>query len=488
MRASPAWSTEPSTEHLPVVAVIGRPNVGKSTFVNRVIGRRDAIVEETPGVTRDRKIVEAEWTGHRFTLVDTGGWLADDEALARQVSRQAERAIREADLVILVVDATVGITEEDDQVAAILRRSGKETIVVANKVDDGSRESDIWAFAKLGLGDPYGVSALHGRSSGDLLDAVCERLSAMGLAVGPAGSEPSLGDHVRGDVRGDADGDEDGDTDDGDGDEEHDDDALASKPFGVAIVGRPNVGKSTLFNKLVGDERAVVHDMPGTTRDAIDTLVETDDGVVRFIDTAGMRRRSRIDEAPEYYGMLRALEAVDRADAALLVIDASEGVTQQDQRLAERVDASGCPIVIVLNKWDRVATEDRTDVLVDVADRLGFIGYAPVLKAGALAGRGVHRILPALYAARDDYRRRVPTAVLNRVLAEAQAAHPPPAVRGRRPRILYGTQAAIEPPTFALFVTRELPPNYMRFLDRRIREAFGFQATPIKIRVRLRHE
>lgn len=467
----------PTPERLPVIAVVGRPNVGKSTFVNRVLGRRDAIVEETPGVTRDRKIVEAEWAGQRFVLVDTGGWLADDEALTRQVSRQAERAINEADLVIMVVDATVGITEEDDQVAAILRRSGKETVVIANKVDDGSRESDVWAFSKLGLGDPFGVSALHGRSSGDFLDIVCERLHAMGVAVTTA--PPEGGAQGYAEIGARAAGDEDG---------EEGGDASNDKPFGVAIVGRPNVGKSTLFNKLVGDDRAVVHDMPGTTRDAIDTLVETEDGAVRFIDTAGMRRRSRIDESPEYYSMLRALEAVDRADAALLVIDASEGVTQQDQRLAERVDGSGCPIVIVLNKWDRVATEDRTDVLVDIADRLAFIGYAPVLKASAISGRGAHRILPALYAARDDYRRRVPTAVLNRVLAEAQAAHPPPAVRGRRPRILYGTQAAIEPPTFALFVTRELPSNYMRFLDRRIREAFGFEATPIKIRVRLRHE
>jgi GTP-binding protein len=246
------------------------------------------------------------------------------------------------------------------------------------------------------------------------------------------------------------------------------------------------VGKSTLFNRLVGEERAVVHDQPGTTRDAIDTVVETEDGPLRFVDTAGMRRKSRIEEGTEYYGLVRALQAIDRADAALLVIDATQGVTHQDQRLAERVDAAGCATVVLLNKWDLLDPEARQDVLAQLGDRLGFLAYAPVLRTSALTGRNVVRILPALFQAREEYHRRVPTRALNQVLAEAQAAHPPPAERGHRPRILYATQGATDPPTFTLFTTRSLPPGYMRFLERRIREAFAIGATPIKLRVRRR--
>jgi GTPase len=284
----------------PVVAVVGRPNVGKSTLVNRIVGRRDAIVERQPGVTRDRREFAAEWAGRRFRLVDTGGWLApgdagltaEDPALAAKVSAQAEQAMRDADVVLLVVDVTVGITEEDARVAQVLHRSDKPVLVVVNKVDDDRRELDIWAFTALGLGDPYPLSALHGRDSGDFLDALV-------AALPPAPDEDEAA----------------GPADDGD------------RIFSIAIVGRPNVGKSTLFNRLVGDERAVVHDLPGTTRDAIDTVVETPEGPLRFVDTAGMRRQSRVDEPTEYYSLLRALQAIDRADAALLVIDASDGVT-----------------------------------------------------------------------------------------------------------------------------------------------------------------
>lgn len=446
---------------LPVVAVVGRPNVGKSTLVNRIVGRREAIVEEQPGVTRDRKVIDAEWIGRAFLVVDTGGWIRTDEPLARQVSLQAERAIDEADLVVMVVDGAVGVTDEDALVAALLRRSPKPVLLAVNKVDDANRESDAWGFTRLGLGDPFPVSALHGRGSGDLLDVIVEQLppepevsSEEPEGDGPTTEEDGLG--------------------------------TPDKPFSVAIVGRPNVGKSTLFNRLVGEERAVVHDAPGTTRDTIDTVVETEDGWLRFVDTAGMRRKSRIDEGTEYYSLVRALQAIDRADAALLVIDATEGVTHQDQRLAERIDASGCAVVVVLNKWDALSPDDRDDVLVDLADRLAFLSYAPVLKTSALTGRNVPRLLPALFEARHEYHRRVPTRALNEVLQAAQLAQPPPAEHGHRPRILYATQGATDPPTFTLFTTRELPAGYLRYLERKIREAFSIGPTPIKLRVRRR--
>ena len=429
----------------PLVAVVGRPNVGKSTLVNRIVGRREAIVEEQPGVTRDRKILEADWNGREFLLVDTGGWLATHDGIDAQVSRQAERAIADADVVLLVVDATVGVTEEDDRVAALLRRSAKPVLVAANKVDEAAREADAWAFARLGLGDPFLVSALHGRQTGDLLDAVVEHLPE---------ATP----------------------------EEDDDQAQPAVPDvpGVAIVGRPNVGKSTLFNRLIGDDRSVVHDVPGTTRDSIDTVVETDEGPIRFVDTAGMRRKSRIDEGTEYYSLVRALQSIDRADAALLVIDATEGVTHQDQRLAERMDAAGSPIVIVLNKWETLDAERRVEVMADVARRLEFLGYAPVLKISALTGKGVQKLVPALGQAIDAYHRRVPTGELNQVLQAAQAAHPAPA----GVRVRYATQGATDPPTFTLFASRALPPTYLRYLERRIREHFDFGPTPLKLRVR----
>jgi GTPase len=439
---------------LPVVAVVGRPNVGKSTLVNRFVGRRDAIVEEKPGVTRDRKMLEADWNGRSFVVVDTGGWLAPTsgegaEPLARQVSGQAERAVADADVILMVVDVNVGITEEDARVARILQRSTRPVLLVVNKVDDERRENESWGFSRLGLGTPHPVSAIHGRGSGDLLDALVE-------ALPPEPDDSDLAD-----------------TDDG--------------IFSVAIVGRPNVGKSTLFNRLVGDERSIVHDLPGTTRDAVDTVVETDEGPLRFVDTAGMRRRSRIDEPTEYFSLVRALQAVDRADAALLVIDAHEGVSHQDQRLAERVDAAGTAIVVVLNKWDLLDAEGRAKAKIDVADRLAFLSYAPVLTVSALTGKMMQRLLPALRQAEEAYHQRVPTAALNRVIREAQASHPPPAAKRHRPRVLYATQGANDPPTFTLFATHELPPTYLRYLERKIREAFDLGPTPIKLRVRRRN-
>ena len=443
-----------------MVAIVGRPNVGKSTLVNRFAGGRQAIVEAQPGVTRDRKELVAEWAGRQFRVVDTGGWIASGGDLDQEVSRQAERAVAQADVIILVVDVTVGITEEDARVASLLRGAGPPAVVVVNKVDDGSRESDAWAFTQLGLGDPYAVSALHGRGSGDLLDTV--------VAALPPAAPPQTRPETETEPE------TDGATE------------PAAGPFSIAIVGRPNVGKSTLFNRLVGDERAVVHEEPGTTRDSIDTVIETEDGPLRFVDTAGMRRRSRIDEPTEYYSLVRALESVDRADAALLVIDATAGVTHQDQRLAERVDAAGTAAIVVLNKWDLTDADQRRDVLAQAADRLEFLAYAPLVKVSALTGRNLRHVLPALREAEAAYHRRVPTAALNRVITDAQQRQPPPVVRKRRPRVLYATQGASDPPTFTLFATHKLPQTYLRYLEHRIREAFELGPTPVKLRVRLR--
>ena len=434
----------------PTVAIVGRPNVGKSTLLNRIVGRREAIVEEHPGVTRDRKEVTASWSGREFTLVDTGGWLASGGALDSMVSRQSEQAIAEADVVLLVVDATVGLTDDDDRVAALLRRRDKSVLVVANKMDDASHESIIWELLGLGLGEPFPVSALHGRGTGDLLDRLIDLLP-----------DP----HDDGEATGEA-------------------DPPGERIIGVSLVGRPNVGKSTLFNRLTGEDRSVVHDQPGTTRDAIDTVVDTDHGPVRFIDTAGMRRKARIDEGTEYYSLVRALRAVDGADVSLLIIDATEGVTHQDQRLAERVDAAGCPIVVLLNKWDLCDAEQREAAVEQVGDRLHFIGGAPVLRISALTGRNVDRLWPALAESVEEYRTRVPTRRVNEVVRAAQAAHPAPG----GVRILYATQGATDPPTFTLFSNREVPRTWLRYLERRLREDLGLGATAMKLRVRRRSE
>jgi GTPase len=451
---------------LPVVAIVGRPNVGKSTLLNRIVRRRAAIVEERPGVTRDRKDVDAEWLGRPFRLVDTGGWLARGSDLDEKVSAQSERAVADADVVLFVVDVVTGATEDDAAVAELLRRSGKPVLLVVNKVDDTGREHQIWELLSLGLGDPYPVSALHGRGTGDLLDRIVELLPAATDDEAEAVADLAADQRgVEGTERGGAGGD-------------------ASSEVKIAIMGRPNVGKSTLFNRLIGDDRSVVHDLPGTTRDTIDTVVETELGPLRLVDTAGMRRRSRIDEGTEYYSLVRALQAVDDADVALLVIDAREGVTGQDQRLAERIDAAGCPIVVVLNKWELLDAEQRADVRWQVSDKLRFVGDAPVLQISALSGKGVHKLFPALAASVDAYNRRIPTSRVNAVLREAQAAQPAPGGA----RVLYATQGATKPPTFTLFVNRELPRTYLRYLERRLREAFDLGATSVKLRVRRRGE
>ncbi len=429
----------------PVVAIVGRPNVGKSTLMNRIIGRREAIVEERPGVTRDRKEVEAFWLDRTFTLIDTGGWLTGGDSLDEKVSRQSEQAMFNADVVLFVVDSTVGITEEDAQVATLLRKRVESVIVVANKVDDRSHEAAAWELMSLGLGEPSTISALHGRGTGDMLDRVVELLPEPEEIVVEEATE---------------------------------------KIVSVSLVGRPNVGKSTLFNRLIGEERAVVHDRPGTTRDAVDTMVETRYGPVRFIDTAGMRRKARIDEDTEYYSLVRALKAVDAADVALLVIDSVIGVTHQDQRLAERVDAAGCPIVVLLNKWDLCDGEQREDVSQQVGEKLHFVGEAPVIKISALTGKNVNRLWPALSETIEDYRTRIPTRRVNDAVRAAQQAHPAPGGA----RVLYATQGATDPPTFTLFTNRELPRTWIRFLERRLREDLELGSTPIKLRVRRRSE
>ncbi len=436
--------SEDTELNYPSVVIVGRPNVGKSTWFNRVIGEQAAIVEDRPGITRDRHRRMAQWLGVDFWIIDTGGWMPAGSELDEKVSRQVEEAVREANLVLFMVDASVGVTDEDELIATWLRRTKVPVLLVANKTDNDRREQEKWEFLSLGFGEPHSVSALHGRRSGDFLDEV--------IALIP---------HV----------------------EPEEVEIEAIKPEGVprvALVGRPNVGKSTLFNRLVGAERSVVHDMPGTTRDAIDTLVETEDGPLVFIDTAGMRRRSRIDDSAEYYSLVRALKAIDAADVAMLIIDATVGVTSQDQRLAERIDVAGCPILIVLNKWELIQSEERRQVEADLARLLYFIDDAPVLKMSALTGMGVHKLRPVLQDAIEQYHRKIPTRDVNRIIAAAQQKQP----AGGGARVLFAVQGANDPPTFTLFVNRDLPQPYIRYLERSIREAFEFGSTPLKLRVR----
>jgi GTP-binding protein len=430
---------------LPLVVVAGRPNVGKSSLVNRIVGRRATVVEEEQGVTRDRNELTAEWAGLPFAVMDTGGWLAGGDVLDAKVTAQVERALEEADAVLMVVDVVTGVTEEDLAAVKVIRRAGPPVLLVVNKVDDEHREATAWEFVSLGVGDPYPVSALHGRGTGDLLDAVVGLLPAPGADVAPHEA-----------------------ASDGPGTPR------------VAIIGRPNVGKSTLFNRLLGEERSIVHDLPGTTRDAIDTVVETPDGPVCFVDTAGLRRPSKTDRGTEQHATMRALRALEKADIAILVIDATVGASHQDQRLAERIGVSGCPAIVALNKWDLVAVDDRDDVLAGVGDRLAFLGAAPVLKVSALSGKGVARILPALRGAVEAYHQRVPTGALNRTVQDLQGRQPAP-----RARIRYAVQGAIDPPTFTLFTNGRLPQTYLRYIERGLREKFGLGATPLKLRVRV---
>jgi len=436
-----------------VVAVVGRPNVGKSTLVNRLVGRREAIVEEKPGVTRDRTTHTAQWRGRRFTVVDTGGWTPgwepDRDTLDAAVTAQAEHATEQADLVLLVVDATVGVTEEDAAVAGWLRQGGRPVLLVANKLDHGGLAADLGVFFSLGVGEPLGVSALHGRSSGDLLDDIVDRLESAKAFDRPADPRDDIP--------------------------------------GVALIGRPNVGKSSIFNRLLGEQRTIVDDRPGTTRDAVDTVIELADGrAYRFVDTAGLRRRKSKVDATEYYSTVRTVQALDQAAVALLIIDASEPVGEQEQKLARQILDAGRAIVLVWNKWDLV-DEERRERLERERDRLlGFVDFAGVVRTSAVSGRHVDKLLPAVDVALEQWNRRIPTAALNEWLADAVAATAPPLNGGRTVRLRYVTQVAAGPPTFRVFATGQVPAGYLRYLERRLRERWGFRGTPLDVAVRVR--
>ena len=430
---------------LPRVAVVGRPNVGKSTLVNRVLGRRAAITQEHPGVTRDRVAYEAEWNGRRFEVVDTGGFQPRASGLQARVVAQAERAMADADLVLLVVDATVGVTEEDAAVAARLQRAEVPVLLVANKVDSAALEAqaaDLWS---LGLGEPLPVSALHGRGAGDLLDAAVAALPAARDEAADARAAPS-----------------------------------------VAIVGRPNVGKSSLLNRLSGAELAIVDPVPGTTRDTVDSWVERDGRRYRLVDTAGMRRSFQRAEGADYYAFVRSLEAVDRADVALLVLEGPAGVADQDQKVAVRAAEAGCALVIAANKWDLMDEDARRRFDLDLDRKLRFVDWAPLLRVSARTGRGVEKLWGLLDDALAERGRRVPTAALNQWLAEAAGRTPPPPARGRSVRIRYVTQARVDPPELVLFTTGPLTPAYRRYLEKDLRRVFGFQGTPLRLVVRSR--
>ena len=437
----------PQDRLLPVVAVVGRPNVGKSTLVNRILGRREAVVEDVPGVTRDRVTYEAEWNGRDFVLMDTGGWQKDARGMAGLIAAQAERAINEADIVIFVVDATVGALDEDEAVVRVLRKSGVPVVLVGNKVDDARSEADAAALWSMGLGEPQYVSALHGRGSGDLLDRVVELLPEEG----------------QGRMRG-------------------------GGPRRVALLGKPNVGKSSLLNKLAGEARVVVDSVAGTTVDPVDELIVLGDREWWFVDTAGIRRRVKEASGHEYYASLRTHAALERSEVALVLIDASEPLSEQDLRLLSLVIEAGRALVIAYNKWDLV-DEDRQRYLEKEIDReLVQVRWAPRVNVSALTGRHMQKLVPALDEALEGWETRIPTSRLNSFLSELVAAHPHPVRGGKQPRILFGTQAAVRPPTFVLFTTGFLEAGYRRFVERRLREEFGFVGTPIRINLRIREK
>ncbi len=430
----------------PVLAVVGRPNVGKSTLVNRILGRREAVVQDVPGVTRDRVAYDALWNGRRFTVVDTGGWQADARGLQAAVAGQAELAMRTADAVLLVVDATVGATSAEEAVARVLRRSSTPVVLAATKVDDERAVADTAALWSLGLGEPHPVSGLHGRGTGDLLDAVLAAL-------------PSSPRDVAGRVAG---------------------------PRRVALVGKPNVGKSSLLNRLVGEQRSVVHDVPGTTVDPVDSLVELDGEVWRFVDTAGLRKRVRTASGTEYFASLRTQAAIEAAEVVVMLIDASEPITEQDQRVIASVAESGRALVLAFNKWDLVDSDRRQELIRELDRDLARVRWAERVNISARTGRSVNKLAPFLRTALESWDRRVPTGQLNAWLSEITSATPPPARGGRPPKVLFATQASTRPPTFVLFTTAFLEAGYRRFLERRLRETFGFTGSPVRISVRIR--
>ena len=433
---------------VPVVAVVGRPNVGKSTLVNRILGRREAVVQDVPGVTRDRVPYDASWSGRRFTVVDTGGWEHDARGLAAQVAAQAEIAISAADAVLFVVDATVGPTDTDEAVVRVLRRAGKPVLLVANKVDGEKAEADAAMLWSLGLGQPYPVSALHGRGSGDLLDALLD-------ALPEAPGEPK---------------------------------ELEGGPRRVALLGRPNVGKSSLLNQLAGEDRVVVDAVAGTTRDPVDELIELGGRTWRFVDTAGIRRRAHQTSGTDYYATLRTQSALDRAEVAVVLVDASEPLSEQDTRIISMVVESGRALVIAYNKWDLLDEERRYYLEREIERDLVQVPWAPRVNVSARTGRHMDKLVPALETALDSWDTRVPTGRLNAFLGELVAAHPHPIRGGKQPRILFATQADTRPPRFVLFATGFLEAGYRRFVERRLREEFGFTGSPIEISVKMREK
>ena len=430
-----------------MLAVVGRPNVGKSTLVNRILGSRQAVVQDVPGVTRDRVAYDANWRGRTFTVVDTGGWEARAQGLSAQVAEQAKIAVDMADAVLFVVDARVGATDEDEAVANVLRRSGKPVVLAANKVDDARSEADATSLWSLGLGEPVMISAMHGRGAGDLLDLVLDAL--------PEAPPERLGE---------------------------------SGPRRVALIGRPNVGKSSLLNKLAGEQRAVVDPVAGTTRDPVDELIELGGTTWRFVDTAGIRRRFRESQGADYYATLRTAGALDRAEVAVVLVDASEPLTEQDLRIITMVIEAGRALVIAFNKWDLADEERRHYLEREIERQLNHARWAPRVNISAATGRHVDRLVPAIEEALAGWEQRVSTGQLNQFLNQVVAATPPPMRGGRQPRILFATQAGTRPPHFVLFTTGFLEETYRRFIERRLREEFGFEGTPIKVTMRVREK
>ena len=438
------WLKQRNLLGLPTIAVIGRPNVGKSTLVNRMIGRREAIVEDTPGVTRDRVKYEAEWNGRRFFLIDTGGWEVKPEGISEKITAGSEAAIAEADLVMFVVDAQVGALDEDQSLVDLLRKSGKKVILVGNKIDNAEDESDGYSLWNLGLGEPHFVSALHGRGSGDLLDLLISQLPEVGTA--------QVDDGYR----------------------------------RVALVGRPNVGKSSLLNVLAGAPRVLVDDAEGTTRDAVDELIDFGGATWRFIDTAGIRRRAHQASGTDYYASLRTQIALERAEVALVIFDASNILTEQDIRIISMADEAGKALVIVMNKWDLVDEERQLTLDKEIERQLERYPWAQRVNLSAKTGWHRDRLAPALTTALRNWEKRIPTAKLNSFLGELVGANPPPVRGGKQPKIKFATQAGTCPPKFVVFANQFLETAYRRFIERRLREEFGFDGTPIDVAVKIK--
>lgn len=430
----------------PVVAVVGRPNVGKSALVNRILGRRQAVVQDLPGVTRDRVSYRAEWNTKLFSLLDTGGWEPDAQGLAESVAAQAEIAIDLADIILFVVDMTVGITGVDERVVRLLRSVGKPVILVANKVDDPRRAPEASVFWGLGLGEPWPVSSLHGTGVADLLDYVLTRFPKRSPAE-PLDSKP---------------------------------------PPRVALLGRPNVGKSSLLNKAAGYERAVVSELAGTTRDPVDELVTISGEQLNFIDTAGIRKRINLQRGADFYSSLRTAAALERAEVAIVLLDVSESISDQDLRIIDLVVESGRSMILAYNKWDLLDDERRKYLEREIRQDLAHVSWAPRVNISAATGRHLEKLVTAIQKALSSWEKRVPTGKLNSFISELVASNPHPVRGGRQPRILYGTQAAKCPPTFVLFTSGFLEPQYRRFIERRMRELWGFEGSPIVINMRVR--